>query len=45
MSSQKIFSRSLRNGLSLALSFLLICGGASFAGAQEPAAQDEVVKV
>lgn len=46
MRSQKLLSRGLRNKVSLALSLLLVCGGASFAGAQDAAAtQDEVVKV
>ncbi|MCA1555701.1 MAG: hypothetical protein LC747_03325, partial [Acidobacteria bacterium] len=47
MRSQDLFPHAIRNGLSLALSLLLVCGGASFAGAQEAAAgtQDEVIKV
>lgn len=48
MRSQNFFSRVIRNGISCALSLLLVCGGASFAVAQEAGAaaqQDEVVKV
>ncbi|HEY0098162.1 MAG TPA: VWA domain-containing protein [Pyrinomonadaceae bacterium] len=50
MRSQNFLSRGLRNGVSLALSLLLVCGGASFTVAQEQSAavataQDEVVKV
>ena len=45
MSSHKFVSPIIRNLTSLVLSILLIGGGASFAVAQEAAAQDEVVKV
>jgi VWFA-related protein len=48
MRSQNFLSRALRNALSLALSLLLVWGGASSAAAQEQSAataQDEVVKV
>ncbi|HEX8422747.1 MAG TPA: VWA domain-containing protein [Pyrinomonadaceae bacterium] len=48
MRSQNFLSRGLRNGVSFALSLLLLCGGASFALAQEAGgatAQDEVLKV
>jgi VWFA-related protein len=50
MKNQDFLSRGLRNGLSLALALLLVCGGAGVAGAQEATAaaataQDEVVKV
>jgi VWFA-related protein len=47
MRSQNFLSRGLRNGVSFALSLLLVCGGASFALAQEATTtgQDEVVKV
>jgi len=51
MRSKTFFSHIIRDTVSFALSLLLVCGGASFAGAQEQAAaaaaaaQDEVVKV
>ncbi|MDQ1612209.1 MAG: hypothetical protein QOG00_2140 [Pyrinomonadaceae bacterium] len=45
MSSHNFFSRIISRTISLALSLLLVCGGASLAAAQEAAAQDEVVKV
>lgn len=46
MRSQNFLSRAVRNGVSFALSLLLVCGGAGVAGAQEPTTtQDEVVKV
>src|SRR4028119_436818 len=48
MRSENFLSRGLRNGVSLALSLLLVCGGASGAAAQEvvaAATQDEGVKV
>ncbi|HEY9402195.1 MAG TPA: hypothetical protein VIQ24_05850, partial [Pyrinomonadaceae bacterium] len=46
MRSRNFFSHFIGNGISFALSLLLVCGGASFAAAQEAAAtQDEVVKV
>jgi VWFA-related protein len=44
MRSRNFLSRGLMSGVSFALSLLLVCGGATFAEAQE-AAQDEVVKV
>lgn len=45
MSSRKFFSHIIRQGISLTLSLLLVCGGASLAAAQEAAADDEVLKV
>jgi hypothetical protein len=46
MRSQNFLARGLRQGISYVLSLLLVCGGASFATAQETAAtQDEVLKV
>jgi VWFA-related protein len=45
MRSRNFFSHIITRGISCALSLLLVCGGASFAAAQEAAAQDEVVKV
>ncbi|HYP01433.1 MAG TPA: hypothetical protein VER76_14685, partial [Pyrinomonadaceae bacterium] len=47
MRSKNFFSRIIINATSFTLSLLLVCGGASFAAAQEKASpeQDEVVKV
>ena len=46
MRSQNFLARGLRHAISYALSLLLVCGGASFAAAQETTAtQDEVLKV
>ena len=46
MRSGNFFSRVMRQGISFALSLLLVCGGASFAVAQgSPVQEDEVVKV
>ncbi|HLL71959.1 MAG TPA: VWA domain-containing protein [Pyrinomonadaceae bacterium] len=45
MKSHNFFLPLIREAVSFTLALLLIGGGASFVAAQEPAAQDEVVKV